>query len=129
MLLKSYHRNDQPDLLVHFIAAGKVFSKLNFNIPDDILQNAAASKPGVVEFILSTLRMKVSMNYYDITCYISRGGMSVVQIEKHLEDHSRKPTFTSGYDSSPQYYDPSQMVSTYNNSGPEPWSQVYAVTS
>ena len=39
---------------------GKVFSKLNFNIPDDILQNAACSKPGVVEFILSTLRVKVS---------------------------------------------------------------------
>ena len=40
---------------------GKVFSKLNFSIPDDILQNAAASKPGVIEFILSTLRMKVSI--------------------------------------------------------------------
>lgn len=46
---------------VHLLTAGKVFSKLNFNIPDDILQNAAASKPGVVEFILSTLRMKVNV--------------------------------------------------------------------
>lgn len=40
---------------------GKVFSRLNFSIPDDVLQNAAASKPGVIEFILSTLRMKVSI--------------------------------------------------------------------
>ena len=38
-----------------------MFSRLNFNIPDDILQNAAASKPGVVEFILGTLRLKVSV--------------------------------------------------------------------
>ena len=40
---------------------GKVFSRLNFNIPDEILESAANSKPGVVEFILSTLRIKVSI--------------------------------------------------------------------
>ena len=45
------------------LLAGKVFSKLNFSVPDDILQNAAAGKPGVIEFILSTMRMKVSMKY------------------------------------------------------------------
>ena len=48
------------DILCSFITSGKVFSKLNFSIPDDILQDAAASKPGMIEFILSTLRIKVS---------------------------------------------------------------------
>ena len=43
-----------------------MFSRLNFNIPDDILENAAASKPGVVEFILSTLRMKVRMKHINL---------------------------------------------------------------
>ena len=117
--------HDSSAWAVRFITAGKVFSKLNFNIPDDILQNAAASKPGVVEFILSTLRMKVSVWYHRWYIMPSWGGMFVVvQIEKYLEDHSQKPTFVSGYDPSSQYYDPSQMVSTYNNPGPEPWSQV-----
>ena len=38
---------------------GKVFPKLNFSLPDDIIQSVAASKAGVVEFILTTLRVKV----------------------------------------------------------------------
>lgn len=41
---------------------GKVFSKLNFSLPDDIMQSASASKPGVVEFILTNLRTKVCVD-------------------------------------------------------------------
>ena len=50
-----------------------------------------------------------------------------MKVEKYLEDHSQKPSFGTSYDTSAQYYDPNQMVSTYN-SGPEPWSQVVTIT-
>lgn len=46
-------------MFLFFIFKGKVFSKLNFTLPDDIIQSASASKPGVVEFILTNLRTKV----------------------------------------------------------------------
>ena len=38
---------------------GKVFSRLNFGVPEDLLQGAATGKQGVIEFILYTLRSKV----------------------------------------------------------------------
>lgn len=37
----------------------KVFSRLNFSVPEDLLQGVATGKPGVIEFILSTLRAKI----------------------------------------------------------------------
>lgn len=46
-------------LTVHSNSTGKVCSKLNFGIPEDLLQGAANGKPGVIEFILSILRNKV----------------------------------------------------------------------
>lgn len=46
-------------LLFPALFKGKVLSKLNFSLPDGIMQSASASKPGVVEFILSNLRTKV----------------------------------------------------------------------
>ena len=49
------------ELELYFLKiTGKVFSRLNFSIPDDILQSVAAGKPGVIEFILQTLRSKVN---------------------------------------------------------------------
>lgn len=99
-----------------------MFSKLNFNIPDDILQDVAAGKPGVIEFILSNLRMKVSMRHASDAHVLPFQIM--FQIEKFLEDRSKKQSFGYDSDTSGQYYDPSQMVSTYNNSVPDPWSQV-----
>ncbi|XP_064381846.1 sperm flagellar protein 1-like [Halichondria panicea] len=59
----------------------KTFNRLNFSIPDDLLQGAASSKPTVVEFILSTLRLKM---------------------EKYLENSSKKAT----YQQQDVYYDP-----------------------
>jgi hypothetical protein len=41
---------------------GKVFSRLNFAVPDSLLQGAATGKEGVIEFILSTLRSKVQLS-------------------------------------------------------------------
>uniref|UniRef100_UPI00398F3CCD sperm flagellar protein 1-like isoform X1 n=1 Tax=Pristiophorus japonicus TaxID=55135 RepID=UPI00398F3CCD len=37
----------------------KVFNKLNFYIPDDVVRKVAQCSPGVVELVLSTLRLKI----------------------------------------------------------------------
>ena len=87
---------DRPHTHTH-THTGKVFSRLNFSIPDDLLQGAASSRPGVVEFILSTLRVKT---------------------EKFLENCAK-----SGEQPSHQvYYDPHQFVPAYNDTGA--WNQV-----
>lgn len=57
-----------------FVKIGRVLSKLNFAIPEDLLQGAANGKPGVIEFILITLRSKVANSIvqgpnYSILCY------------------------------------------------------------
>lgn len=49
---------------------GKVFSQLNFAVPDGLLQGAATGKQGVIEFILATLRSKVSYGIYNLIGYI-----------------------------------------------------------
>lgn len=38
-----------------------MFSRLNFGVPEDLLQGAATGKQGVIEFILYTLRSKVTV--------------------------------------------------------------------
>lgn len=56
------------------LIAGKVFSRLNFNLPDDIIQGVVASKPGVIEFILTNLRNKVSQQQpSESTCQSQTG--------------------------------------------------------
>ncbi|XP_032891575.1 sperm flagellar protein 1 isoform X2 [Amblyraja radiata] len=37
----------------------KVFTRLNFYIPDDVVRKVVQCSPGVVEFVLSTLRLKI----------------------------------------------------------------------
>ncbi|XP_044132907.1 sperm flagellar protein 1 [Bufo gargarizans] len=37
----------------------KVFSKLNFSVPDDLIRRIVQCSPGVVELVLSTLRQKI----------------------------------------------------------------------
>ncbi|XP_060689202.1 sperm flagellar protein 1-like [Hemiscyllium ocellatum] len=37
----------------------KVFSRLNFYIPDDVVRKVAQCSPGVVELVLNTLRLKI----------------------------------------------------------------------
>eukprot|EP00118_Oscarella_pearsei_P008959 m.48844 g.48844 ORF g.48844 m.48844 type:complete len:286 (+) comp33928_c0_seq5:204-1061(+) len=37
----------------------KVFCKLNFNVPDDVLSGVANCNPGVIEFVLNNLRVKI----------------------------------------------------------------------
>ncbi|EDV20343.1 uncharacterized protein TRIADDRAFT_32021 [Trichoplax adhaerens] len=36
----------------------KVFTRLNFHLPEDVLQSIVKCKPGVVEFLLNNLRLK-----------------------------------------------------------------------
>ncbi|XP_055521983.1 sperm flagellar protein 1-like [Leucoraja erinacea] len=37
----------------------KVFTRLNFYVPDDVVRKVVQCSPGVVEFVLSTLRLKI----------------------------------------------------------------------
>ncbi|RDD38390.1 Sperm flagellar protein 1 [Trichoplax sp. H2] len=37
----------------------KVFTRLNFHLPEDVLQSIVKCKPGVVEFLLNNLRLKI----------------------------------------------------------------------
>ncbi|XP_051866499.1 sperm flagellar protein 1-like [Pristis pectinata] len=37
----------------------KVFNRLNFYVPDDVVRKVVQCSPGVVEFVLSTLRLKI----------------------------------------------------------------------
>lgn len=39
--------------------AGKVFMKLGFEVPDALLHDVVASKPGVIEYILNHFKKKV----------------------------------------------------------------------
>ena len=41
------------------ISVGKVFSRLQFVVPEDLLQGVVLGKDGVIEIILSSLRARV----------------------------------------------------------------------
>ena len=59
------------------LITGKVFSRLNFNLPDDIIQGVVASKPGVIEFILANLRNKVSQQHPSESTYQRQTGVDL----------------------------------------------------
>lgn len=41
------------------VCAGKVFSKLGYNVSNDVLQNIAENKPHFVEYLLVNLKVKI----------------------------------------------------------------------
>lgn len=95
------------DTLLLALSTGKVLSHLNFQLPDDIIQAVAASQPGVIEFIMSTLRIKVHVYYgiyissYNILMYTNMSMHHIcghasnapwcpahLQIERYLENRA-----------------------------------------
>lgn len=62
-----------------------MFSRLNFNLPDDIIQGVVASKPGVIEFILANLRNKVSQQHPSESTYQRQTG---VDLETYTYNYS-----------------------------------------
>ena len=59
IILKIYSSLDKLKFTYVIYIAGKVFSKLSFQLPDDVLQSIVKCKAGVVEFLLNNLRLKV----------------------------------------------------------------------
>eukprot|EP01137_Pigoraptor_chileana_P018025 Opistho-2@76906 len=60
----------------------KVFRKLNFTVPDDVVQAVIGGKPGVVEVVLNNLRVK---------------------IDKHLARRQQDDFSYDGYDDAPRH--------------------------
>lgn len=44
--------------------------KLGFDVPDPVLQEVVASKPGVIEYILNHFKKKVYIHTYMYTVYL-----------------------------------------------------------
>ena len=44
------------------LSTGKVFAKLSFSVPENVVRGAVNAKPGVIEFVLNNLRVKVCLS-------------------------------------------------------------------
>ena len=50
-------------LTKHVLFEGKVFKKLDFNVPANIVNGIIMCKPGVIEIVLHNLRVKVMLMF------------------------------------------------------------------
>ncbi|KAM5140874.1 sperm flagellar protein 1-like isoform 2-T2 [Mantella aurantiaca] len=77
----------------------KVFSKLNFHIPDDIIRKLIANTPGVIESILYTLRQKINEKLQDK----NQRENNVHQESEYFSTQTRQATYGSTAVTSPTY--------------------------
>ncbi|XP_043920392.1 sperm flagellar protein 1 [Protopterus annectens] len=63
----------------------KVFKKLNFSIPDDIIQKISRCSPGVIEVVLNTLREKINVKQTENEHKMTFSSQE--RVDNAVEDH------------------------------------------
>ncbi|XP_018426989.1 PREDICTED: sperm flagellar protein 1-like [Nanorana parkeri] len=76
----------------------KVFSRLNFHIPDNIIRKLIANTPGVIEPVLYTLRQKINERLQD-----QNQRENISQESEYFSTHTGQPTYGSTAVTSPTY--------------------------
>ena len=65
------------------LVIGKVFAKLSFTVPENVIKGAVNSRPGVIEFVLNNLRVKVCLSFRSNLFHIVSHRTSCLDTKAH----------------------------------------------